>query len=140
MNDAEFVAFRERYEQFFFEMTAEGDLGVLPLASIFDSARNVVIGSRLLDWADRDKRGYVTRATTGLVPPNGARRSADAAWTPAETVEDPEEDAFLHGCPAFVIERRARWERLAGVPREDPRVDLQWRGIRMADRPAESHG
>ena len=96
---------------------------VPPLAIIVDSARNVVIGSRFLDWADRDKRGYVTGATTEFVLPNGAWPSADAAWTPAEMVEDLEEDAFLHGCPAFVIERRAQWERLPVLQREDARVD-----------------
>ena len=115
MTDEEFAAFCAEHEEFSFEMTAEGDLVVLPLSDSIDGVRNAEIVAQFAKWAKEDSRGVTTDSSAGFVLPNGARRSADMAWTRRSAIEQippDEREGFWHLCPAFVIERRQAFERL----------------------------
>src|SRR5580698_6287147 len=81
MTDEEFAAFCAEHPDLFFEMTAEGELIVMPPTYSYTGARNNWISSQLGIWSRSDGRGIATDSSTGFVLPNGARRSPDAAWT-----------------------------------------------------------
>ena len=115
MNDEEFEAFCAEHPDFWFEATAEGDLVVTGPSHSLDGCRNSRILSQLDQWAKQDRRGMVLDSSSGVVLPNGARRSPDASWTRTEEVlQLPQEsrEGFWHLCPAFVIELRSHSDRL----------------------------
>jgi Uma2 family endonuclease len=56
MTDEEFAAFCAEHPDLFFEMTAEGEIIVMPPAYSLPSARNSDINGQLCTWADRDSR------------------------------------------------------------------------------------
>ncbi len=114
MTDAEFAALCDEHPDLFFEMTAEGELVVMPATFSIPGLRNAEIGGQLRNWAKRDRRGLVSDSSTGFVLPNGARRSPDAAWTLKSRVKqmDPaEREGFWHLCPDVVIELRSPSDR-----------------------------
>ena len=115
MTDEEFAAFCAEHPDLFFEMTAEGELIVMPPTYFSTGARNSGITAELFAWATRDRRGIATDSSTGFVLPNGARRSPDAAWTLKSRIAQLDPDSrsrFLHLCPDFVIELRSSSDRL----------------------------
>lgn len=115
MTDEEFGAFCDAHPDLSFEVTAEGDLIVMPPTPSLTGARNFELSGQLGNWARADGRGIGTASTTGFVLPNGARRSPDGAWTPRSEIERlprDSRDGYWHLCPAFVIELRSPTDRL----------------------------
>jgi Uma2 family endonuclease len=115
MSDEEFASFCAEHPDLCFEMTAEGELLVMPPNYTLSGIRNQQIGSQLLVWASQDGRGMAADSSSGFVLPNGARRSPDAAWISKVRVRglEPQSlDRFWHLCPEFVIELRSAWDRL----------------------------
>src|SRR5215468_69131 len=80
MTDEEFAEFCAEHPDLFFEMTAEGEIIVMPPTYSLTGARNAEISGQLRNWAKSDGRGMYTDSSSGFVLPNGARRSPDAAW------------------------------------------------------------
>ncbi len=118
MTDDEFAALCSEHPDLFFEMTAEGELIVMPATFSVTGIRNAEIGCQLANWAKQDRRGFVSNSSTGFVLPNGARRSPDAAWTLKSRVQqlDPvEREGFWHLCPDFIIELRSPSDRPRAV-------------------------
>lgn len=118
MTDEEFMEFVEEHDEFFFEMTAEGDLIVMPPRYTIIGVQNAEITGQLCNWATQDGRGLVTSPTTGFVLPNGARRSMDAAWTlRSEIKKQPGEgrEGYWHLCPEFVVELLSPQDRLCTI-------------------------
>ena len=116
MSDAEFSEFCSEHPDLFFEMTAEGELLIMPPTHSLTGARNTKICSRLDQWAEEDGRGLCTDAAAGFLLPNGARRSPDAAWTDnlrLAAMSAAALDGYWHLCPNFVIELRSDSDRLA---------------------------
>ncbi|MDQ6708123.1 MAG: Uma2 family endonuclease, partial [Acidobacteriota bacterium] len=115
MTDDEFAKFVAGYPDYFIEMTAEGEILIMPPTYSLTGAKSAKIVRRLEDWAEKQRAGVVTDGTSGFVLPSGARRSPDAAWTAKVRVQSMD-DAFLqkywHLCPDFVIELRSRTDRL----------------------------
>ncbi len=114
MTDGEFAELCTEHPDLFFEMTAEGELVVMPATFSIPGLRNAEICAQLRNWAKRDRRGVVSDSSTGFVLPSGARRSPDAAWTLKSRVKqlDPiEQEGFWHLCPDFVIELRSPSDR-----------------------------
>jgi len=115
MTDEEFADFCAQHPDLFFEMTAEGELIVMPPNYTLTSARNRAIVSQLDRWAAQDCRGVVVESSGGFVLPSGARRSPDASWvakTEIARLSKESLEGFWHLCPAFVIELRSHWDRL----------------------------
>jgi Uma2 family endonuclease len=114
MTDPQFAEFCAQHPDLFFEMTAEGELIVSPPSFSLSGIRNREITVQLDRWAAKDQRGTVGDSSTGLVLPNGARRSPDASWTALEEIKKlPREslEGYWHLCPAFVIELRSQSDR-----------------------------
>jgi Uma2 family endonuclease len=115
MTDGEFADFCAEHPGLFFEMTAEGDLIVMPPTGSRSSARNMELSRQLGNWARADGRGIATDSSGGFVLPNGARRSPDSAWTLKSEIEklSPESrEGYGRLCPDFVIELRSQSDRL----------------------------
>ena len=114
MSDEEFAAFCADHPDLCFEMTAEGELVVMPPTYSLTGVRNSRIGRQLDAWAEQDGRGLSSDSSTGFLLPSGARRSPDAAWTLKSRVAelDPaSRDRFWHLCPDFVIELQSSTDR-----------------------------
>lgn len=110
MSDEEFAAFCADHPDLNFEMTAEGEIIVMPPTNFLTGVSNCDVSSDLRMWARKDGRGVASDSSTGFVLPNGARRSPDAAWTLKTRLKKP--SGFLHLCPDFVIEVRSDTDRL----------------------------
>lgn len=134
MTDEQFAEFCSEHPDLFFEMSAEGELIVMPPNYTLTAYRHRAILTQLDAWARRDGRGGVADAAGGFVLPNGARRSPDAAWTLMSRVRalDPRMlERYWHLCPDFVIEVRSqtdRWRTLREKMREwiDNGAQLAW--------------
>ncbi len=115
MNDEAFAEFCAEHPDLFFEMTAEGELIVMPPTFTLTSMRNQEIARQFTAWAVEDGRGIAGDSSGGFVLPNGARRSPDLSWTPLGDVarlSKKELESYWHLCPAFVIELRSHSDRL----------------------------
>lgn len=115
MDDVAFDEFCSEHPDLFFEVTAEGDLLVMPPNYTLTGVRNGEIFGQLHAWTQRDGRGIASDPSTGFVLPSSARRSPDAAWTAKARVRAlaPEMlHRYWHLCPDFVIELRSPSDRL----------------------------
>jgi Uma2 family endonuclease len=92
------------------ELTAEGELIIMPPTGARTGARNIRLSRQVSEWADRDGSGVAFDSSTGFVLPNGAIRSPDVAWVRRTrlAVLPPEQlERFLPLCPDFVIELKS---------------------------------
>jgi Uma2 family endonuclease len=62
------------------EQAADGEIEIMPPASMDTSGNSAYIIHKLFAWAERDGRGFVYHSTGGFRLRNGATRSPDAAW------------------------------------------------------------
>ncbi|MBI4908903.1 MAG: Uma2 family endonuclease [Acidobacteria bacterium] len=117
MTDDAFAELCASHPDFFFEMTAEGELITLPPTCSIQGLRNAELTKQVGNWAHSDGRGVVSASSSGFVLPNGARRSSDVAWTPSRILQlDPvEREGFWHLCPDFVIELRSPSDRIRSL-------------------------
>ena len=114
MTDEEFAVFCAEHPDLSFEMSAEGEIIVMPLTSFRTGVRNSRITRQVDEWAEADGRGLACDSSTGFVLPNGARRSPDAAWVLVSRIKEMDEasqERFLHLGPDFVIELQSASDR-----------------------------
>lgn len=89
------------------ELTADGELIIMPPTGSKTGWRNARIIHRLTAWAERDSSGLTFDSSTGFTLPNGAKRSPDAAWVRRarwEVLSEEEQEGFAPLCPDFVLE------------------------------------
>jgi Uma2 family endonuclease len=116
MSDTEFAAFCAMHPDYFIEMTAEGEILIMPPNYTLTGVRNSKICFQLETWNATDQRGTCTDSSTGFVLPNGARRSPDAAWTLNQRIVEQHSgsyEGYWHLCPNFVIELKSNTDRIA---------------------------
>jgi len=115
MTDEEFAGFCAEHPDLFFEMTAEGEIIIMPPTYSLTGVRSAEILRQLSHWAKQDGRGVVSDAATGFRLPNGARRSPDAAWVLKSRIaqlDAASRERYWHLCPDFVIELKSTTDRL----------------------------
>ncbi len=98
------------------ELTAEGELIIMPPTGMKAGWRNGEIIFQLVQWAKQDGTGLCFDSSTLFTLPNGAKRSPDACWIKREklaTLTEKEQEGFAPVCPDFVIELRSRTDSLA---------------------------
>jgi Uma2 family endonuclease len=115
MTDEEFVEFCAKFPDCFIEMSAEGEILIMPPGDFFISAQVGEIFGQLRDWSRAHGRGWVTESSGGFVLPNGARRAPDVAWFPADKPGIPRNrrPRFPRFAPDFVVEFRSPDDRLS---------------------------
>ena len=118
MTENQFFEFCQRNKDLRIERTAQGEIIVMPPVGFEASDRELSAGAQLRAWAKRDGRGRASGATAGFILPNGAVRSADAAWISRirlASVPRLELAKFPHLCPEFVIEVRSQSDSLRAL-------------------------
>ncbi len=118
MTDQQFADFCAEHPDLSFEMSAAGEIIVMPPNFSKTGARNLEICMQLGMWARQDGRGVANDSSTGYLLPNGARRSPDASWTSKEEIRrltEASREGYWHLCPAFVVELRSHSDRLPAL-------------------------
>jgi len=98
------------------ELTAEGELIIMPPTGMKTGWRNSRINYRLSQWTEQDGSGLCFDSSTLFTLPNGAKRSPVASWIKRErlaTLTEKEQEGFAPVCPDFVIELRSPTDSLS---------------------------
>jgi Uma2 family endonuclease len=116
MSDDAFVQFCAQFPDYFIEMSAEGEILIMPPSDFLTSAQIGKIYQQLSKWSDAGCGGWVTESSGGYVLPNGSRRAPDVAWFPSDKIgllDRKKRPRFPHFAPDFVIELRSPDDRLS---------------------------
>ncbi|MBC7910244.1 MAG: Uma2 family endonuclease [Pyrinomonadaceae bacterium] len=92
------------------ELTAKGELVIMPPTGMKTGWRNGKLTQRFGNWAEEDGTGICFDSSTLFRLPNGAKRSPDVSWIKRERVEaltEKEQESFAAICPDFVLELRS---------------------------------
>ena len=114
LGEAEFYRPCQANRDLRLELTAEGDLVIMPPTGWETGYCNSELNRRVGNWAATDVTGLVFDSSTGFKLPNGATRSPDVAWVRRDRVEAlfPDPSKFLPLCPKFVVELRSASDNL----------------------------
>jgi Uma2 family endonuclease len=115
LTDEQFYQLCVANEQWRLELTAQGELIIMPPVGGETSIRNSVLTAQLAIWNRQTNLGKVFASSTEFRLPNGANRSPDASWVKLERWEalSPEDrKRFPPLCPDFVIELRSETDSL----------------------------
>ncbi len=114
---AQFERLSAAYPDLRIELTAEGELVIMPPTFGESGRRNFKITTRLGVWAEADGTGEGFDSNTGFVLTNGATRAPDAAWVAKARWEalplTVREQEFVPLAPDFVVELRSNTDRLS---------------------------
>ncbi len=116
MNDEQFEEFCRLNRDLRIEMTAEGDLIIMPPTFSRTGNRNFKLTQQLGVWTDADGTGVGFDSSALFILPNGAKRSPDASWVSKSRLASLTEEQrakFLPLCPDFVVELRSSSDSLA---------------------------
>ena len=100
------------------ELSAEGDLIVMPPAGGRTGNRNAELTYQFVAWNRQEERGKIFDSSTGFRLPNNAVRSPDVSWVSEERLAEltgEQMDKFLPLCPEFVLELRSPTDRSSVV-------------------------
>lgn len=113
------------------ELTAQGELIVMPPTGWETGKRNASLAGRLNVWSEADGTGVAFDSSTGFTLPNGAVRSPDAAWVRQDRLDalNPNPESFLPLAPDFVIELRSASDSVNDV--REKMKEYQANGVRL---------
>ena len=98
------------YSDWRLELTSTGELIVMPPTGLQTSTLNSNLIYQLVAWWRQDRIGVCLDSNGGFTLPNGAIRSADAAWIKREnwdSLTEQQKASFARICPDFVVELRS---------------------------------
>ncbi|MGB5960917.1 MAG: Uma2 family endonuclease [Coleofasciculaceae cyanobacterium] len=110
LTDEQFYQLSTANEEWRLELTAKGELIIMPPTGGESGIRNSDLNADVVIWNRQTKLGYVFDSSTIFRLPNGAKRSPDVAWIIKERWEalSPEDKRkFPPLCPDFAIELRS---------------------------------
>lgn len=116
LSEEQFLRLCEENPELRLELTAQGELMIMPPTEIATGKRNSRLTRHLDIWAEADGTGFACDSSTLFTLPNGAKRSPDASWvrqTRWDALSQEEKKGFAHICPDFVIELRSPTDRLS---------------------------
>ena len=90
-----------------FELTATGELLIMPPTGGETGNRNFELGGQFWLWNREKRLGKAFDSSTGFQLPNGAKRSPDLSWITLEkwnALTPDQRRKFLPICPDFVVE------------------------------------
>ncbi|MEB3181701.1 MAG: Uma2 family endonuclease [Nostocaceae cyanobacterium] len=97
------------------ELSATGELIIMPPTGGNTGKRNIDIEGQLWFWNRQTKLGVAFNSSTAFRLPNGAERSPDAAWVSQsrwDTLTLEEQETFPPLCPDFAIELRSKSDNM----------------------------
>lgn len=116
LTDDQFYQLCQDNDDLRLELTAEGELIIMPPTGGSTGSRNATITARVTVWAEKDGTGLSFDSSTMFILPNGAKRSPDASWVSRErwdALSEEERDKFVPLCPDFVAELRSPSDSLS---------------------------
>ncbi len=131
IGEAEFYRLCQANRDLRLELTAKGNLIIMPPTGWDTGYRNSTLNHRVVSWAEKDGSGLVFDSSTGFTLPNGAIRSPDVAWVLRSRLQaiNPDPDKFLPLCPDFAVELRSANDRLSDV--QDKMAEYIDNGLRL---------
>ncbi|MDZ8025215.1 MAG: Uma2 family endonuclease [Nostoc sp. DedQUE01] len=105
------------------ELTAHGELVIMPPTGGETGNRNFDLLGQLWFWNSKNNLGKAFDSSTGFKLPNGATRSPDASWIRIErwnTLTPQQRKKFLPLCPDFAVELVSETDNL-----EDTQTKMQ---------------
>lgn len=115
MNDREFLRFCRDNDDVLIEMSAEGDLEIMPGTGGVTGKKNSFLNRKLGNWAEETDSGEVFDAQTFFKLNNGAKRMPDVAWVKTKrwnSLTREEQEGIIPFAPDFVIELRSKTDVL----------------------------
>jgi len=106
----QFEALCAKYDELRLELTSSGELIVMPPTGLQSSRLNCNLTYQLEAWCRQARSGVCLDSNGGFTLPNGAIRSADAAWIKREkwdSLTEQQKQSFAPICPDFVVELRS---------------------------------
>src|SRR2546422_10793989 len=88
------------------ELSAEGDVIIMPPAYSDTGWKEAKIVRRLDAWSEEDGTGRCYGPSAGFTLPNGAKRAADASWISHkrwESLKPKDREKMARICPDFVV-------------------------------------
>ncbi|MEW5858022.1 MAG: Uma2 family endonuclease [Cyanobacteriota bacterium] len=107
LTDEQFEQLAAANQDLQLELTAKGELIIMPPTGGETGNRNLDIEGQLWLWNRQTKLGKAFNSSTGFKLPNGATRSPDASWVIQErwdVLTQQQRKKFLPVCPDFAIE------------------------------------
>src|SRR5713226_7329019 len=104
-----------------FEISAEGELIIMPPAYSETGWKEGRVFQRLANWAEKDGTGRCYGPSAGFTLPNGAKRAPDASWISNkswDSLKPEEREKMARICPDFVVELRSATDRLPDVKKK----------------------
>ncbi len=113
------------------ELTATGELVVMPPAFAISGEQNLNLGSQVYVWNEQTELGRVFDSSTGydFIAIGGGRLSPDVSWIEKSRLEGVPLDRFLEVVPDFIIELRSTTDRLNTL--QAKMLDYQRLGVRL---------
>lgn len=118
LTDEKFAELAAANDNLRLELTAKGELIIMPPTGGETGDRNFEIDGQLWLWNRQTRLGKAFDSSTGFRLPNGATRSPDVAWIRIERWEAltrEQRKKFLPICPDFVVELVSETDDLAEV-------------------------
>lgn len=115
MNDREFLRFCRDNDNVLIEMSAKGDLEIMPATGGVTGRKNSFLNRKLGNWAEETGAGKVFDAQTFFKLDNGAKRMPDVAWVKTErwnSLTRAQQEGIIPFAPDFVIELRSKTDVL----------------------------
>ena len=132
LTDEQFYHLCMANEEWRMELTAEGELMIMPPTGGESGIRNSDLNADLVIWNRQTRLGFVFDSSTIFQLPNGAKRSPDVSWVIRERWEalSPEDRRrFPPLCPDFVIELRSETDSLPKL--QSKMLDYLVNGLRL---------
>lgn len=132
LTDEHFFQLCMANEEWRMELTAEGELMIMPPTGGESGIRNSDLNLQVGLWNRQTRLGYVFDSSTIFQLPNGAKRSPDVSWVIRERWEalSPEDRRrFPPLCPDFVIELRSETDSLPKL--HSKMLDYLANGLRL---------
>jgi Uma2 family endonuclease len=115
LTEEQFIRLCQENPDLQLELTARGELVIMPPTGLESGWRNSRLIRRLDAWTEEDGAGIAFDSSTLFTLPNGAKRSPDASWLRRdrwEALPRKEREGFGLICPDFVVELRSPTDRL----------------------------
>lgn len=116
LTNEQFFQFCQINRELKIEMTAVGELLIMPPTGADTGSANFRLLGQLYIWMENNQQGIGFDSSTGFVLPNGAKRSPDAAWVRLErwqALTPEQQQRFAPLCPDFVVELRSASDQLS---------------------------
>jgi Uma2 family endonuclease len=120
LTDEQFYQLCQANRDLRLELSATGELSIMPPTGWGSGERNFDIIVQLGIWNRQTKLGKTFDSSTGFKLPNGADRSPDVAWVEKSRIEilNPDPNKFLPLAPDFLIELRSSTDNLATLQKK----------------------